>query len=171
MSSIVSFIEHNDISFFYLLNKKLRCRILNVFMRSVTQIGSTSFSICITLLFILLSRSIGIKIMTNLIISQAIIQLLKRLINRPRPYKTLDWVIALKPPKCRYSFPSGHSSSSLSIALTLTFFFPGLKIAFLAIALIVGMSRIYLGYHYPTDVSIGFLISYAVFEAIEHLIL
>jgi len=167
MSALITFIEEKDLTFFYFLNRRLHYTALTAFMRTITQLGSTLFSVCISLFFIIYDRKAGFFLASNLILGQILIQLLKRVVNRPRPYKTLDWVIAKKPPRCAYSFPSGHSSSALSIALSLSAFFPGLKIALLCLALLVGISRVCLGFHYPTDVTIGFLISFVVFEIIE----
>lgn len=167
MSAITSLIIKNDILCFYALNRRIHCSLLNVFMKNMTELGSTGFAVGAALFFLFYNKYIGFILVINLIASQAIIQLLKRLVNRPRPYKTLEWAIAIKPPKCKYSLPSGHSSSALSIALVLSYFFPALKPAFIAVALIVGISRIYLGCHYPTDVSIGFFISFAVFKALQ----
>ena len=168
MSAIANIIHKNDVLCFYALNRKLHCHILDTIMRSLTQMGSTAAAVIISIAMMLYNKHIGFMLVLNLLSSQLIIQLLKRIVNRPRPYKTLEWAIAISPPKCRYSFPSGHSGSALSIALMLSSFFPFIKIALIAIAILVGISRVYLGVHYPTDVLLGFVISYAVYRALEY---
>jgi len=164
MSTIVAFIEKKDIGFFYFLNRRLNCPPLNIFMKSVTLLGSFAFAIFLTLTLLFANRKMGVALMLNLTTAQIAIQSLKRLINRPRPYRTHQWVLSLNPPKCKYSFPSGHSCTALSIALAVSCFIPGLMTLLIPIAAIVGLSRIYLGYHYPTDVSVGFIISIIVYE-------
>lgn len=163
MSSIAALIEKKDISFFFFLNRKLNCPALDIFMKCLTLLGSTTFAILITGALMLNNLTAGVSMFVNLAASQAAIQLLKRLVNRPRPYCTHKWILSLKPPKCRYSFPSGHSGTALAIALTISHFIPGLSIIIFPLAIGVGLSRIYLGCHYPTDVSAGFFISIAVF--------
>ncbi|WP_246063129.1 phosphatase PAP2 family protein [Paenibacillus ehimensis] len=87
-------------------------------------------------------------------------QLLKRIFERERP--TLRRIVE----ETGYSFPSGHSMASIvfygMLAMLLLMFVksPALKllIAVTASILIVmiGVSRIYLGVHYPSDVAAGF---------------
>jgi len=57
----------------------------------------------------------------------------------------------------RYSFPSGHTASSFSIAFLIAHFYPILAFQVLAYtaASLIGFSRVYLGEHYPSDVLFG----------------
>lgn len=64
----------------------------------------------------------------------------------------------------RYSFPSGHATTSAGIAtwLWLTFRHPLARTCFAFFALAMGFSRIYLGVHYPSDVLVGFALGTAI---------
>ena len=86
--------------------------------------------------------------------------LLKNLVARPRPYEILAWLQPLIPLPPDFSFPSGHTSSSLAAATALSF--SGLKkkwaIPLIALALLISFSRLYVGVHYPSDVLAGLLL-------------
>ena len=56
------------------------------------------------------------------------------------------------------SFPSGHSATAAAGALTLSVIYPSLALVFLASGLLVALSRVYLGVHYPFDVLAGAII-------------
>lgn len=167
MQQVAGLIKKSDIAVFYLFNRRFRCRILNLLMNVITQLGSTFFSIFLPLALLLsgksILRNIGVRMAVLLILTQLIVQGVKRLVNRPRPYRTLDRVIAVKPPACKYSFPSGHTATAFSLGFVLALSIPAFSQLFLLGALLVGISRVYLGFHYPTDVLVGFLISYLSF--------
>jgi len=164
MSTLINIIQKNDVLWVYALNRKFSCQVLDTIMKIITLLGTTTSSIIISLSLMLYNVHMGFVLVINLLISQSIVHFIKRVVDRPRPYKTLDWAIAINPPKCKYSFPSGHSSTALTIALVMSSFFPVLKMPILIMSLLIGISRIYMGVHYPTDVSLGFVISYIVYE-------
>jgi len=156
---------------FSLINQKLRMRFFDRWFGMLTNLGSTEFSILITSLFLYIQPETGERLATNLLISQIIIHALKRIINRPRPYEIMECNISFSPPECIYSFPSGHSGASLSIALVLSAALPALSPLLLFLAFLVSFSRIYLGYHFASDVTAGLLISYLTFLFFPHWIL
>lgn len=160
MSEVIRLIKKSDVEVFFFLNNKLQhCKILSLSMRLITQLGSTIFSVALCIYLLFQSQKelymFGWLMTCTLIISQIIVQTLKRVVNRPRPYCVLQEANAKNPPKCRYSFPSGHTCAAFCIAIVLSLSFPYYSLIFFILAFIVGISRIYLGYHYPTDVLIG----------------
>lgn len=151
-----------DENFITIINENMKSRLLDILMPKLTNLGSALFITLFTLSFIVFGeedlRKIGIQGAATLAISQAITYSLKTLLGRERPYNKLKKLntfgIILKD----YSFPSGHTSASFSIATTIAINVPKLTIVVMALALLVGISRIYLGVHYPTDVVGGIII-------------
>ena len=84
-----------------------------------------------------------------------IYKLIKNTTKRMRPFAALAGVKNRIRPPDRYSFPSGHTAGAFVIAVLGTNFFPLFGVVAFPWAMLVGMSRIYLGVHYPLDVLIG----------------
>ena len=131
----------------------------------ITNFGGAIFIIILTvILFVIIkNKKIGISIISNLVIITAINQILKRIVQRPRPteYRIIE--------ETGYSFPSGHSMVSMAFYGYLIYliykyvknkYLKYISIILLSILICsIGISRIYLGVHYTSDVLGGFLIS------------
>lgn len=96
--------------------------------------------------------------MTTLAVSHLVVQILKRSCGRPRPSPATAGMALIAVPD-RFSFPSGHACASMAVALAYSFAFPSLAVPLIALATIIGFSRVCLGVHYPGDVLIGQLIA------------
>ena len=131
----------------------------------ITNFGGAIFLITLTvILFILIkNKKIGLSIFSNLVIITVLNQLLKRILQRPRPteFRIIE--------ETGYSFPSGHSMVSMAFYGYLIYliykyvknkYVKWILIVLLSILICsIGVSRIYLGVHYTSDVLGGFLVS------------
>jgi undecaprenyl-diphosphatase len=82
--------------------------------------------------------------------------------SRARPFEShADTRIYGYAPTTR-SFPSGHAANAVAAAFALARLAPEGRAIFWAMALLVGISRVYLGVHYPADVIAGGLLGFAV---------
>ncbi len=83
--------------------------------------------------------------------------LIKPLIQRPRPFISNPSIQTLLRPH-GYSFPSGHTVTSLALVTFLALNNVSYKSVYISAALLMAFSRLYLYVHYPSDVLAGILL-------------
>ncbi len=138
---------------------------LTPIMKGITLLGSATFFIpfIIFLLIFIKNNYLRLSISINIILITLLNQILKFVIQRPRPtqYRIVD--------ASGYSFPSGHSMVSMAFYGFLIYliyrylknkYLKTILILILSVVIVlIGISRIYLGVHYTSDVCAGFLLS------------
>ncbi len=153
-----------DVLAYDLFVSTLRNDLLTIFMIFITNLGSpiVLIAICILFLIIIKNKKMAASISLNLILITLLNILLKNIVQRPRPidYRLIEEV--------GYSFPSGHSMISMAFygfIIFLIFRYGKNKnkvfweVLLGIIIFLIGISRIYLGVHYASDVVAGFLIA------------
>lgn len=74
---------------------------------------------------------------------------------RPRPYQVHQAIVLGERPLDHFSFPSGHTLHAVLFTIMLASYWPFLLIVLLPFAVLVALSRMILGLHYPSDVLVG----------------
>ncbi len=85
---------------------------------------------------------------------------LKGVFARGRPYLTVPGTIVVDKTETGYSFPSGHSFSVALLSTLVARKKDKLLFFFIPFSLLVGLSRIYLGVHFPADVAVGLALGF-----------
>jgi len=80
---------------------------------------------------------------------------IKAYFRRRRPFVEIVRALVIGKKPGSWSFPSGHTAASFASAWVLSTIWPARAPLFVAIASIVGVSRVYVGAHYPGDVASG----------------
>lgn len=142
--------------------------------RSITALGAfptvVGVAFVVTVVLWRRTKSIGLSLVlpTAVVVTAGLVYLLKSAVSRPRP--PIDTLLGN--PSTDFSFPSGHTTngsvvyllSALLLATTLERLWQRRLISVVGglIGLAVGLTRVYLGFHWATDVVAGWLLAAAV---------
>lgn len=137
----------------------------------ITHLGSKVMGFLFALILFVSTKSgrTTVWYMIILGINAIIFEGLKYVVKRSRPFAIHEVILRISPEEASRmdpSFPSAHSAVAFIIAATLSHQYGRYRLLWYGIAGLVGLSRIYLGVHYPSDVIMGAALGYGVTKAI-----
>jgi len=157
-------LKHFDtIVYNFIIN--IKSPIITETFKTITFFASPIFLIVLSVLlfFIFKNKKYGLLSAVNLIVVTVVNQILKLSFTRERPF---EWMLIEEK---GYSFPSGHAMVSMAFYGMLIFLIWQTEISnkkkkiwtviLTILILLIGISRIYLGVHYASDIIGGFTIS------------
>ena len=168
---ITSLVITNNISWFddsiYNFLIGLRSNGLDFIFKTITHLGDTIvILIIVTIMLIFLNKKDRIILGSTTILTVGLNQGIKHLLRRPRP----EHLRLIK--QGGFSYPSGHSMIAICVYGIMIYLINkkiknkkikiALSILLTLLILAIGISRIYVGVHYPSDVLGGFLLSLAI---------
>ncbi|MGD1060625.1 MAG: phosphatase PAP2 family protein [Methanomassiliicoccales archaeon] len=124
-------------------------------LSAISFLGSAPMGfIWVGALFIFRRRDLALYVLVAILIEIAYVYLTKDLVNRPRPYDALPDVQYVAA-QLGQSFPSEHAAGAFAVALVLGRRERWTLFPLIFVSTFVGLSRVYIGVHYPTDVVAG----------------
>ncbi len=163
-----SFLYSLDVLILELVNHSFHNMLTDNVAMLISYVGLLAFWVAIIILLYLFGgqkgKNIAKKLIIVLVAVTIVTQLIKLWIMRPRPYTELSSLIVLAT-ESDMSFPSGHTSTSTAMAYILSSEYQ--KWYFMLIPIIVALSRLYMGVHYPSDVLGGFILGFIVAYLLE----
>lgn len=160
---------------FYFINNGLSNPYFDFIMPHLSNFGGLTFYACLFIALLIITRRdmFGLKkyyplvklCICSLLLCVLITACLKFLFSSPRPSLVLEHVNLLTTSVDTNSFPSGQSSTTLSI-MTVLFLkakdyfnrFNLIRCCTILYCIIIAFSRVYIGMHFPFDVLVGIVI-------------
>ena len=153
-----------ELDFLVWIRTNVSGEIMDRIMVFFTTLGNLGFIWILTGLILVLTpahRRNGLILLLALLAGAVLGEgILKPLVMRPRPFTRLPELALKIPPPSTWSFPSGHTTSSVAAAVVLGTLYPRWKWPVALVAGMIALSRLYLTVHYPSDILAGGLLGF-----------
>ena len=160
----MDFLYSIDLAIFYFINHSLSTGFLDKFFSTITDVNKWYIAYIILAGIAFFKGGVRGKILVIglilliIVTDQTGFRILKEFFERIRPCRALSDVIT--PLGCAggYSFPSNHALNNFAAATFISRLHPDYRWIVFIVAVLISLSRVYLGVHYPSDILGGALI-------------
>ncbi|WP_252733719.1 phosphatase PAP2 family protein [Pseudoalteromonas sp. C2R02] len=130
---------------------------LKPFASLISKTGDGYLQVALPILLLSSDKGMQLIIATLIafMIERPLYWLLKNTLKRNRPPQAIPFFKASIVASDEFSFPSGHTSGAFLLAFLIAQYFPSLSLLIYIWASCVGISRVLLGVHFPTDILAG----------------
>lgn len=152
-------IQALDMGLCYLMNRANRRQTIGQFFALISRLGDGVFWYSLMLILPVVYGVHGLLVSLHMaltgVVALLVYKWLKARTSRPRPFMVSQHIIRRVPPLDEYSFPSGHTLHAVTFTLVVLQPFPQLFWLVVPFTVLVALSRMVLGLHYPSDVLAG----------------
>ncbi|WP_445114957.1 phosphatase PAP2 family protein [Acinetobacter sp. WZC-1] len=148
------------------LNNLSQSQGVSLFFKVISRLGDGAFWY-VMLLLVWMQKGLGyglqlIYVILGGTLGTGTYKFLKHKTVRPRPYQVHQVIVMGERPLDHFSFPSGHTLHAVMATTVLGYIQPIMLFLMLPFTVLVALSRMVLGLHYPSDVIVGALIGATV---------
>ena len=158
------FIQQLDEQVLVWIAQNVRNGVLDPLLKLYTQLGNTGMLFIVlglAMLFFKPTRRAGASALCAMLLGLVVVNFtIKPLVARERPWLVIENFVNLVPEHDPNSFPSGHTNAAFAFAIAVCLSAPRrwMKITAVCMAAVMGLSRLYVGVHFPSDVLAGAVI-------------
>jgi len=147
-------------------NRLTRWRAIKSSFALISRLGDGVFWYCLMLVMAVLDYPRGTLVALHMaavgFVGLLIYKLMKGRMVRQRPSITWSQIRRGTAPLDLYSFPSGHTLHAIAFTTIAIDFYPALGWLLIPFTMLVALSRVVLGLHYPSDVLVGAIIGFGL---------
>jgi undecaprenyl-diphosphatase len=160
--SLLQHMNEKELSTCLLFNRLNHRKLIRLIFSVISRLGDGVlwYSIILALPFLYPENGwwVSTQMVLTGLLSLGLYKILKTRTERERPCSFSHQILQGMPALDKYSFPSGHTMHAVGFSWILMTYYPELGLFVLPFTILVAMSRLVLGLHYPSDVLAGALI-------------
>jgi undecaprenyl-diphosphatase len=134
---------------------------LSIGLSRIGTVGAVWIAIALVLAILRRRPWLLVRVAVAVGVADLLADAIKFAVPRHRPFEP-----QLGPHERTHSFPSGHTATAFAGATMLASYAPRLRVPLYVLAVLIGLSRLYNGVHYPTDVIAGAVLGLLVATAL-----
>lgn len=155
---ILEYLEYVDSTIFLDINHNLTNPLFDAVFPSLRELTYVFWFLLIVYFWMNNEKKMALLLTVSIVAGALFTYPLKFLIDRARPYETIESARLLTPHEYDPSFPSGHVEMSFLASTVISRFHPEYAKYLYAFSFIVALSRVYVGVHFPGDVVAGMIL-------------